>query len=345
MVTKREIITSKTEEQIAIEKREVVDPIKKAIPKAPSGRTHGITLPAYISFTINKENKTLLMYMQQQKCSSGEFVNYTSDKNMQEENAAFEGWAICLKAWLPEKIDKVVLKWDQPESKTPHYNRFLYRVLRFSEFYDWFSIDSSNIHSVDEFKKGLTGLSNNYFSAKPKLKEGHDKSKLSESIVEYLFANSFSKPIKEFYNLKMIDRQFPVGVKRDGNQFFTSGMSAIDLWGTNDNTLTIIELKYHENYRVGIISELFLYTCVMQDIISGVIAGSKHTQNHNEKNFYDNVGRYKIIHAEMLSDKYHPLVNSERVIEIMNNQSLSKNAVKVVYRRTQYKLNQLVDFL
>ena len=99
----------------------------------------GIKLPKYISFFIT--DNTLTIDIREQECvnASGcdESLNATCN-NMQTDNAAFEGWAVCLKAWLLE-CENVRLKWDIPTERNKHYNRFLYRVLRFSEaFPSWF---------------------------------------------------------------------------------------------------------------------------------------------------------------------------------------------------------------
>ena len=355
MTTRKVIKSKKSEEQLRYEKLTFLEPIKNIVPEASSGRTHPIKLPAYMYFSIDEGTKTLLIHMVEQEgiCNGKVFVNNsTSNNNMQEDNAAFEGWAICLKAWLPDKIERVILKWDDPssqsEEKTLHYNRFLYRVLRFSEYYDWFSVDETNISSIIIFKNSLRGLHNNCFSDKPGFKEGPDKTKLCETVVEYLLANCFSSTIKNFYQLDFIDRQFPVGVKKNGKQFFTGNMSAIDLWGVKDKILTIIELKYNgdssSNIKVGIISELFMYSCIMHDIIKGVIARSENTPSENECWFYDNSKSFEIIHAEMLSDKYHPLVDNERIIELLNERKPLDN-IKIVYRKTKYKVNELVSFI
>ena len=355
MVKRKVIKTKKSEDQLKYEKSTFLVPIKKTVPKAPSRRTPSIKLPAYMCFRIKEGTKTLIIYMMEQEGISNEknFVNNsTSDNNMQEDNAAFEGWAICLKAWLSDKIERVILKWDVPncqsEEKTLHYNRFLYRVLRFSEYYNWFGVDETNIRSVNEFSGSLCGLSNNCFSDIPRLKEGNNKTKLCETVVEYMLANYFSSTIKSFYQLDLIDRQFPVGVKKNGKQFFTGNMSAIDLWGIKDKILTIIELKYNgessSNIKVGIISELFMYSCIMHDIIKGIIAPSDNTLNENEQRFYNNCKSFEMIHAEMLSDKFHPLLDNDRVIELLNARKSLDN-IKIIYRKTKYKVNELVSFI
>ena len=272
---------------------------------------------------------------------------------MQTDGAAFEGWAICLKGLLPEIVSSVQLNWKRPEirkddsNKKLHYNRFLYRVLNFSELYEWFSISEMNTSEIEEFKRELTDLHNNSFSENPQIK-GVDKGKfkLSETIVEFLLANDLSSSIRERFDLDFIDRQFPVGVKKGNLPFFTGGMSAIDLWGTKNDTLTIIELKYNggdsKNIKVGIISEIFMYACIMRDIIKGVISRPDKTPNKHEEMLYDNHKKYKHIVARMLSDKYHPLLENEKVLSILNEQIIKEGDIVIEYNKTTYKLIEMI---
>lgn len=71
-----------------------------------------ISFPEYIGFNI--KNNTLYMEMIEAKRGNDKVVNSVCDDNMQADNAAFEGWAICLKAWI-EGIQNVTLRWDIPE--------------------------------------------------------------------------------------------------------------------------------------------------------------------------------------------------------------------------------------
>ena len=271
---------------------------------------------------------------------------------MQSDEAAFEGWAICIKSQLPEIVHNVILKWMKPEmqendNKQLHYNRFLYRALRFSELYEWFSISENNITEIKDFQNTLTDLHNNSFSTNPKIKGVNaEKFKLSETIVEYLLANDLSSTIKKRFNLDFVDRQFPVGVKQGKRQFFTGGMSAIDLWGTKDDILTIIELKYNggktQNITVGIISEIFMYSCITRDIIRGLILKADKTPNAHEQQFYKNCKRYKHIVASMLSDKFHPLLENEKVLSIMNHQIVKEGDVDIRFDKTTYKLMTMI---
>ena len=271
---------------------------------------------------------------------------------MQSDEAAFEGWAICIKSQLPETVHNVILKWTKPEmqdndNKQLHYNRFLYRALRFSELYEWFSISENNIPEIKDFQNTLTDLHNNSFSENPKIKGiNSDNFKLSETVVEHLLANDLSSTIMERFDLDYVDRQFPVGVKRGNKKFFTGGMSAIDLWGTKDDIFTIIELKYNggktKNIKIGIISEIFMYSCIIRDIIRGLILKADKTPNEHEQQFYENSKQYKHIVASMLSDKFHPLLEDEKMLSIMNHQIVAEGDVDIRFDKTTYKLITMI---
>ena len=340
----------KSDAQFRYEDENIIQPLIAKVPKARSGRSHAIKLPKYISFTIETSTRTLHLYIQKQEgtCEGKKVILNATCNNMQSDNAAFEGWAICLKAWLPEYVENVVLKWDAPDKEDgksmtlnnkQHYRRFLYRVLCFSQQYSWFSIDANNKQSVIDFNYELYDLQNNNYSEKPKLKGSVDV--LSETSVEYLLATRFADSMKECFGLDNIDRQFPVGVKSQGKQFFTGGMSAIDLWGMKDNILTIIELKYNggktKNKKVGIISELFMYSNIMRDIISGRIIRPASTPNQNEDDFYERHQTFSELKCFMLSDEYHPLVDNEKVIEVLNSCPCS-DGIKVTFDKRLYRL-------
>ena len=69
----------------------------------------------------------------------------SAGKNMQEDCAAFEGWALVLKRWA--KYESVSLSWDRKnyvktDARYGHYQRFLFRAKNFAtDFSSWFSIE------------------------------------------------------------------------------------------------------------------------------------------------------------------------------------------------------------
>lgn len=292
--------------------------------------------PDYIDFSL----PTLSLYIRQKKSLKREEVcpNYTC-RNMQTDNAAFEGWAVCMKAWLSD-VQKVALRWDEPEKfnsteSKQHYNRFLYRVMRFSEaFKEWFEVDSANRPAIENFRKQFRDLQNNSYSRKP------DKpSKAGETSIEYEMSHTFACQMKKYYNLDIIDRQLPIGVLQRGQRFFTGGKSAIDLWGMNDDTLTVIELKYNYdksvNKKVGIISELFLYACTMRDMILGIIQSPIESPTKEEKMLYERIRSFRRIKAEMLSNGFHPLLDNAAILTILNHNAFQEN-VPITFGKTRY---------
>ncbi len=281
----------------------------------------GIKLPQYISFIL-EDDSTLLLYIQEQTADNGDVINALSN-NMQGDNAAFEGWAVVLKAWCPDKASKVRLKWDVPSDGdfNSHYKRFCYRVVKMEKAYDWFSIDDTNREGIESFEKKLkeVSLKNNCGNSMPSKKFKHGGG-IGENAVEYdmVHEQDFPHKLCEKYGVDNIFHQLPVGVKTDGDNqsFFAGNKAAIDLWGMKDNELTIIELKY-QNKMVGIISELFFYVNIIRDIIKGDIAAPTGKLPH-EKDLYERINKMKKIHARMLADEYHPLIK-ENVFKVLDN--------------------------
>ena len=71
-------------------------------------------------------------------------------------------------------------------------------------------------------------------------------------------------------NIKLYD-QFPCGLfyedKNEQNRLFNRG--AFDLWGVdNEGNICLFELKEEKNHSLGIISELFFYSCLIKDFKS-----------------------------------------------------------------------------
>lgn len=297
---------------------------------------NNIKLPQYISFIL-EEHSTILLYIQEQIADNGKILNALS-KNMQGDNAAFEGWAIVLKAWCPDKASKVRLKWDVPSQMTSkeksHYNRFCYRVVKMLDAYEWFSIDETNKVDIEIFKKELKDLQNNCGNNKPekKFKTG---GALGENAVEYdmVHEQDFPNKMCEKYDVECINHQLPVGVKKNGESFFAGSKAAIDLWGMRGNELTIIELKY-ENKMVGIISELFFYVNIIRDMILGNIDKPTAILSY-EKELYMRIKSMKKIHARMLADIYHPLIEKKEVFEILDNSTYKD--IPIDYKKDIFK--------
>ena len=165
----------------------------------------GLKLPSYIDFTIN--NKVLSIAIG----SHNEGTVFSCAVNMQSDESAFEGWSICLKHHLQKYVDKVVLSWAKPSqfntSQQLHYNRFLYRAIRFRQMFSWFEIADINEKDLVGFDNKLLDLVIN-----TPLNEASETSEESskEKQIEYNQQNLDS--IKDKFHLQWINHQLPVGV-------------------------------------------------------------------------------------------------------------------------------------
>lgn len=291
----------------------------------------GLKLPAYIDFYI--KNKVLSLSLSYHNTKDG--IVFSCVANMQTDEAAFEGWGICLKHHLHKHIDSVVLSWDKPSEITDnqklHYNRFLYRVIRFKEMFDWFKVADLNRKELNDFKKELTDLIIN-----TPLSEASEPSEKGskEKKIEYNQRNLNS--IKDNFQIHCINHQLPVGVKKHGKSFFTGRASAIDIWGIDDNNnLNIYELKY-KNKKVGIISELLFYSGVMYDLFVskqiGIPAKVKEIRDA-EYLYGNNSSSINAIKAHFLFDKLHPLVVGVTAL-------LNTNNLGIKFLNVQYKLKK-----
>ena len=46
--------------------------------------------------------------------------------------------------------------------------------------------------------------------------------------------------------------------------------------------------------------------------------------------------------ARMLSDKYHPLLENEKVLSILNEQIIKEGDIVIEYNKTTYKLIEMI---
>jgi len=247
--------------------------------------------------------------------------------NMQDDKSAFEGWILPIKALIPS-VERVELKWDPTKGpmKVEHYNRFLYRVIKFGEMYDWFEVADHNLQKeLDRFREEWENPVVINYPRGPKRPTSSEKK--YEDIIESLFVKEYPHLLTQKTGATYINQQLPVGVfKREigrYHRFFTGQKSAIDLWGVDEHgeTLHIFELKYN-NKGVGIISELFFYLCVMAEVFQKVppkICYPPSTQKNKYRGFeHLKEKRFPNIHGYFLTNVLHSLVDQDKVMGLFN---------------------------
>jgi hypothetical protein len=256
------------------------------------------------------------------------------NENMQTDGAAFESWALAL--LLHCGVQSVRISMDtgaMPEG--PHYERFLYRLKRFSELYPdrvtatW--PDSSSKALSSEIKRFL-----NQPNPRPKVTADDSRERMraaaepapSETALE--LALEISEAFRSHFELGKVMRQWPVGLFKEsvakGKQIFTGGKSGIDLIGIRNDTLVLFELKKSGNQKAGAVSELLFYANVMRDAIgtSAIFKFESREAKENCKISPEDILRCSNIEAVLLAPKFHPLITEPRIFEELNEAAMKR---------------------
>lgn len=289
---------------------------RKEILEKLQSTNKNLRLPSGMDFNIH--DKVLTIKMEEKGLMN----------NMQTDASAFEGWAICLKAWLPEYITEVIIagdvlsfpKGEKTTTEEMHYNRFLYRLLKFTETYDW-TKTNDYADAIKQFKD--CQLVVNVPNKDAEEGASHKESKLERA---YCVKN------KTFYNT--IDHQLPVRLfKKEvkiSNALTPGGF--IDIWSIKEDVLNIYELKIRSHTHVGIISELMYYLNVVTDIMTSKISIPMSTQFRSQDKFFDLYQKKscKKINAYLLTDILHPMIEKKKevVLKILND---GKFPIRICY--------------
>jgi len=197
-----------------------------------------------------------------------------STSNMQENNAAFEAWALYA---MTMGYDRVVLAETEhtdelQDIKKLHYNRFLYRASCFLKGFDWFGVSDVMQNKIKIFEE--TELARKLYINAPISKPQEPNEKNHEAVMEKLLTQESNRRLLNSLlgtNITQFYRQLPVGLFADrvitGNAIFPGDKAAIDIWGLDGSTFHLIELKVKSNQGLGVLSEVFFYACFMNDMV------------------------------------------------------------------------------
>lgn len=262
-------------------------------------------------------------------------------ENMQKDGGAFDSWALVIKNWVSD-IDKIILKWDKPENtKDPHYQRFLYRVEKATEVYEWLEVEGSCKPLLDD----LLIKSGHRFVVNVPISEAQENAAKEEAKVERMFVNCYNQTLANAANIDntTLHNQLPVGLFKDdiadANRIFPSSNAMIDIWGLNkDKTeLHIFELKEPNKYPVGIYSELFFYSMFEKDIINEKFIYKDKDKIKDYRGINELIkSNCKSLKAHFLTTKLHPLIDS-KMINLINNALKSKN---IQFDYIKYHMNE-----
>ncbi|WP_418309456.1 hypothetical protein [Phascolarctobacterium succinatutens] len=313
----------------------------------------GITLsefPKNITLKYDEKEATLTMEL------SAAAAGLVKDKfNMQDDAAAFEAWALIIKAeanYRKKNLKKIVLgvkgvsdsDYNIAKPSNGCLGRFLYRILKFKEQYgEWFDLSNILKGYRDNFISYLSGeheFKNNVPVGEAETNEYKLWNKGLEKYAEWMFGtdNELKENILGLAKDTIIDRQLPVGlyedeVKKD-NVVFTGGSAAIDFWALDDKekVINVYELKT-KNKMVGVLTEIFFYSNYVNDIFvnqkigdaygkivkSKIKNAGKKVSHRNYEKLELDLTNYKV-NGIMICDVLHSDIidNWEPLIKLMN---------------------------
>lgn len=302
---------------------------------------------------IKNNNNLKLSKLIDYSLNNGELIltiNYPCE-NMQNNENAFEGWAVVLKSAFGNRITKVILDVSPNaviDIKNGHCARFLWRAHNFSMMFNWFEIGNCK-NEVNNFVNSM--LSNVFLNLPSEDRKPVVNSK-GERFVEYLFADRsrpFYHELKNLIGADEIINQVPVGlfqnVISDHTKIFTGGASAIDLIGyKGQDTLHLIELKIGDNNKLGIISEFLFYAFIIHNLF--ISKNFKYPNSSFPQSFYNYYqiyinGHVNKINGYLLCENYHPLLDEDAILLLKSG--LLKFNIDV--NRILYKLNASLTIL
>lgn len=272
-------------------------------------------LPEDYTYYLDKRHKNLTLTLSEKGLRA----------NMQDNESAFESWALVLRFYLKDIIETVTIDWDDSSTNNEanlHFNRFVYRLTRFVQSYDW-ALSKKTIPQIPSML--VCNFPNGDAANASEHKEG------SEGWIECKYVEKYRT------EYEVMDHQLPVGIfydKVSSTTHYTTGQkSAIDIWSIKAGELSIFELKKPNNIVLGIISELMFYTNIIHDIMSHRIQFQKDAKmqkviNENYRGFgdfyyaYQN-GTIQKINAVLLAKSFHPLIKPE-LLEFINESARFK---------------------
>ena len=268
-------------------------------------------LEKFLRSLRGKETSRVVFPSYMDVCKRGDVVILKLQKegligNMQTDAAAFESWALVIRAAFCEKGFPVSIRIDGEKpsglkgSEQKHYNRFLYRLSKFTEIFSWAYTEDFE-EEISRFKEQHSHIVINI----PK-----SEAKVSAEKGEATMERWFCEDNKSYFDC--LDHQLPVRIfdnEISEHTAITAG-GFIDAWGIKGDTVYVFELKLDNNKKVGAISELMFYVNIIHDLLTHkiTIPDSSDYRSFNILNDYYDSHECKMVKGRIIAKKYHPLI-------------------------------------
>jgi len=263
-------------------------------------------LPSAISFSKSDDGGTFQMCMDLD-CATA---------NMQEDKAAFEAWALSGRVAGYGRVELSGNGLPPPSGisklKRQHYNRFLYRALRFAEGFAWFALSPDLEEKAKEFESKELREDDLFVNA-PEC-EANPVGNAPESKKERELIRP--RPLDVLTDIAVSPKyhsQLPVGLfskeVTDETAIFPGGKAAIDIWSISGDIFHLVELEIGKASKLGILSKVFFYACFIRDMYCRFHLERKVNTSQIEKNWrgYEELVRANInfVVAHVLAERKH----------------------------------------
>lgn len=273
--------------------------------QARTSTTRGIRLPSPSTLSVDGDRSLVRLHVPAASVAA----------NMQTDGVAFEAWALGLRHWCG--VQAVELSWEAPPAGSEtHYQRLLYRAARLAALFPWFRLATADALAdlrVRPDRPLLLNLRKTVAQAEAVRAEAALERRLSSDAA-----------LRQRCGLVKLGTQVLVGLF-DGDvaeacRVFPGGASAIDMVGVDEQRrLWAFELKSAGNIKAGMISELFFYGCVLQDVLRGIIkfpAGRSADTGGIQPADILSCDR---IEARFIAPAFHPLLDGGGVLALLND--------------------------
>lgn len=187
--------------------------------------------------------------------------------DMQENCNCFESWCLAIYAALDGAVKIRIAWYNQEDEPRCQYNRFIYRLAKFHELYDDWIIINGIMSEYDELM-----AKNLYLTTSEDLSIPHDDTGIiaHEHKLEQLLKRD---PLfQRAAGLTFIDNQLATCVYDKATEKIVLGTeySTINLFGMPPyhEYIAVFELKIPDNTKPSVISELFFYANLLEDILA-----------------------------------------------------------------------------
>lgn len=240
--------------------------------------------------------------------------------NIQNGTSAFESCVILLKRYCGKLFNSVIIDWEETDEQHKYLNlsnRFVYRLTRFVQSYDWVQL-ARKIPTMPALLYCNAPIMNSMPNKEPPKESG------------IWTRHNFVK--QNANNYDVIEALLPTalydGIISSETCYLPLSLCHLETWAIKGDEMFVFVLEKPKSNPLGLISELMYYTNLLCDLLShniivdrkraSMAVQNKYCRFDKFYEFYNGQKKISKIHSVLLVDELHPLIDDE-VLKIINS--------------------------